>query len=220
MENLPKRQTVNNRGKKKEKDVAMNGSESTTSTEDLHSTVSTSQKTASHSRTVSFSDQADQSFKQEAESSSDEEVEGVFITDEEYHPPNNWRTRPKSQKYNSKAHVEQLHPYARRPSKSQPRQNSADNTNRSMLQQQHSGITAGYETSGMMAHSPVFATHQPMAGPYTTGHIMSGMYATHQNMNSFCVSPMGEGYHNLQAHDATQYDNRAFGNFPYQQMQE
>lgn len=220
MENLPKRQTVNNRGKKKAKDPAENSDESTTSTEDVDSQASTSQKTVSHSRTVSFSDQTDQSFKREGESSSDEEAGGVFTTDEEYHPKNNWRARPKPQKCNSKSHVEQFHPYGRRPSKSQPRQDNADNTNRNMLQQQHSGMTAEYETSGMMAHSSVFATHQPMTGPYTTGHIMSGMYATHQNMNSFCVSPMGEGYHNLQSHGTTQYDNRAFENFQYQHMQE
>ncbi|EXJ59957.1 hypothetical protein A1O7_04105 [Cladophialophora yegresii CBS 114405] len=189
MELIAKR---HNKVKKKEPDSNEDSNESNSSAEDLGSTDSTVELLpAVCSRRPSLGSQGDQNFKQEFQVSSDEEAEDSFPVDDVYQPSTSQRPRTALHNLANKTKGRRGHPYQRRPSKTQQPQGASSEANMA----HHASLSPEFVSSKMTLHSPVYATHHGMSGPYTASHIMSPMYTTHHDMDSFYASSIAQTYH-------------------------
>jgi hypothetical protein len=208
MEMIAKR---NSKVKKEEEESNEDSKGPNGSAEDLASTHSSAEPLhAPCSEDSSMGSQGDEDFKQEFQDSqdfkqespalSDEEAEDSFLVDDTYQPATTQRPRNALDSLASKTKARRSQPYQRRPSKTQRRGASSD-----AHMPHHASPSPEFVTSSMAPHSPVYATHPTMGGPYTNSHIMSPMYTTNHDMDSFYASSLGHTYHGLPAAHAPSY---------------
>ena len=192
MEEIPKRQALV-RAKAKKRETFEEHEEHTNAAE--VPTQADGNMPASRSRGSSFGDRAKNDIRLHA--SSEEDVEDDVQADEEYHPAKTSRAKRVTPRYKIKLEVSRHQPYARRPSKNQPKQ-ASPGAGRAGLSP-NTSVSPQFTSSRMMEHSPVYTDHQPVLSADMTDHMMSSIYSTHHDMNTFYTSSMGYAYHGLPA---------------------
>ncbi len=212
MVNLPKRQALIKAKAKKE---ANDNKDEHISAREAFAPVGGNMPT-SHSRRSSFVAQAEHGLKEELPSPSAEDIGDEIQPEEDYQRATTSRAKRVTPRYKIKLEVARQHPYARRPSNNQPRQASPETKCQEMSP--HASVSPHFRSPRMIEHSPVYASHRAMVGPYTTDHMISSIYAPHHDVNDFYSSSMGQAYHGIAAPHSPPYHGSHAHNFHFQTM--